>query len=234
MSRLTNAVYHQLARRGFVVRRHPAVRRQRQFEATGIDVALDVGAARGHWGRELRDFGFTGRIVSFEPIAAPYADLVAASAGDPTWDTRNAALGDVAGQQQINVASNSDSSSLLPMAEQHREAAPDIAYVGAETITVERLDDIADEYLAADARAFLKVDTQGFERAVLTGAEATLPRIRGLQLEVSFVTLYEGGMLADEAISWAYDHGFVLTGIDQGFADPGGAILQADAIFFRP
>lgn len=210
------------------------MRRQRQLAAHGIDVALDVGAARGHWGRELRDFGYTGRIVSFEPIAAPFADLASVSADDPTWEARNAALGDVAGRHDINVASNSDSSSLLPMAEQHRDAAPDIAYVATESITVERLDDIADDVLGASSRAFLKIDTQGFERAVLAGAEASLARLRGLQLEVSFVTLYEGGMLVDEAIAWAYDHGFVLTGIDQGFTAPSGAILQADAVFFRP
>ncbi len=85
------------------------------------------------------------------------------------------------------------------------------------------------------ARApFLKIDTQGFERAVLEGAEATVPRLVGLQLELSFVTLYEGGILADEAISWAYDHGFVLVGLDQGFTDPGGAVLQADGVFLRP
>ncbi len=106
--------------------------------------------------------------------------------------------------------------------------------VGTETIEVSRLDDVAADVLGEARTPFLKIDTQGFERAVLEGAETTVPRLVGLQLELSFVTLYEGGMLADEAISWAYDHGFVLVGLDQGFTDPGGAVLQADGVFLRP
>ena len=88
--------------------------------------------------------------------------------------------------------------------------------------------------LGAARQPFLKIDTQGFERSVLAGAEQTVPRLVGLQLELSFVTLYEGGILADEAISWCYDRGFVLVGLDQGFTDPGGAVLQADGVFLRP
>lgn len=224
----------QLARRGLVVRRHPAARRQRLLVDRGVDLVLDVGAARGGYATELREFGYTGRIVSFEPLAAAHADLVRAAAADPRWETRHTALGDTTGRQEIHVASNSDSSSLLPMAEQHRASSPDIGYVGTETIEVSRLDDVAAEVLADARTPFLKIDTQGFERAVLEGAEATVPRLAGLQLELSFVTLYEGGMLADEAISWAYDHGFVLVGLDQGFTDPGGAVLQADGVFLRP
>jgi FkbM family methyltransferase len=227
-------VARRLARRGLVVRRHPAARRQRLFTERGVDLVVDVGAARGGYATELREFGYTGRIVSFEPLAAAYADLARASAGDPRWDARNTALGDSTGRHEIHVASNSDSSSLLPMADQHRASSPDIQMVGTETIDVTTLDAVADEVLV-DARApFLKIDTQGFERAVLAGAERTVPRLVGLQLELSFVTLYEGGVLADEAISWCYDHGFVLVGLDQGFTDPGGAVLQADGVFLRP
>jgi FkbM family methyltransferase len=195
---------------------------------------LDVGAARGGYATELREFGYTGRIVSFEPLAAAHADLVRAAASDPRWETRHTALGDTTGRQEIHVASNSDSSSLLPMADQHRASSPDIQMVGTETIEVSRLDDVAADVLGEARTPFLKIDTQGFERAVLEGAETTVPRLVGLQLELSFVTLYEGGMLADEAISWAYDHGFVLVGLDQGFTDPGGAVLQADGVFLRP
>lgn len=224
----------QLARRGLVVRRHPAARRQRLLVDRGVDLVLDVGAARGGYATELREFGYTGRIVSFEPLAAAHADLVRAAASDPRWETRHTALGDTTGRQEIHVASNSDSSSLLPMADQHRASSPDIQMVGTETIEVSRLDDVAADVLGEARTPFLKIDTQGFERAVLEGAETTVPRLVGLQLELSFVTLYEGGMLANEAISWAYDHGFVLVGLDQGFTDPGGAVLQADGVFLRP
>ena len=222
-----------LARRGFEVRRHPARRRQSLLDAHGVDLVFDVGAAKGSYGTQLRSFGYRGRIVSFEPMATPYGLLRDAAAGDPLWQTRQCALGAEAGRATINVASNSDSSSLLPMLNAHTAAAPDVTYVRQEEITVERLDDVAAELLADARRPFLKVDTQGFEREVLAGATQTLTSCVGLQLELSFVPLYDGGMLIDEAVSWAYGAGFRLVGVEQGYTAPTGEILQIDGVFLR-
>jgi FkbM family methyltransferase len=233
MSRLTNVVMRGLARRGLALQRHPGWRRQRLMADHGVDVVFDVGAARGGYAQELREFGYTGRIVSFEPIAAAYAVLQAAADGDAKWSCLHSALGSAAGRQTINIASNSDSSSLLPMAEEHRSAAPHVDFVGSEEITVSRLDDVAPDHLTGADRPFLKIDTQGFEGEVLAGGSQTLDRCVGLQLELSFVPLYSGGMLVDEAISFAYDHGFRMVALAQGFTNPNGAMLQADGVFFR-
>jgi FkbM family methyltransferase len=233
VARLSDLALAQLARRGFVVRRHLAARRQSMLTRHGVDLVLDVGAARGLYAEELRRFGYRGRIASFEPLRAAYADLARACASDPAWSAHHYALGDEAGTATIHVASNSDSSSILPMARAHVAAAPHVGYVADEEIEVRRLDDVAAEVVGDAAHPFLKIDTQGFEDRVLRGGEKTLPRCVGLQLELSFVPVYDGGMLVDEAISWAYDHGFRLVGIDPGFADPRGHVLQADGLFFR-
>ena len=233
MARLSTAIMRTLARRGLAIQRHPAWRRQAMLADHRIDVVLDVGAARGGFARELREFGYRGRIVSFEPLAAAYADLRTAAAGDPGWTCANTALGSTTGRETINIASNSDSSSLLPMEAEHRSAAPHVDYVGEEEIAVARLDDVAPDHLPDGTRTFLKIDTQGFEREVLTGGPRTLENCVGLQLELSFVPLYSGGMLVDEAISFAYDHGFRMAAVTQGFTNPRGAMLQADGIFFR-
>lgn len=234
MSRLTQTAISLLGKRGLALQRHPSWRRQAIFERAGIDLVFDVGAARGGYATDLRDFGYHGRIVSFEPLSAAYTALAAKAAHDPSWTTVNAALGSKAGTELINVASNSDSSSLLPMASAHTEAAPQTSYVGTEEIRVERLDDVAPAHLTDGSRAYLKIDTQGFEREVLAGGTETLERCAGLQLELSFVPLYDGGMLVDEAISTAYEHGFVLASIAQGFTSPEGHMLQADGLFVRP
>lgn len=232
-SRLANSALMAAYKRGFEIRRHPAGRRQKMFAARGVDLVLDVGGADGGYGRALRQFGYAGRIVSFEPLADSFAELSRNIASDPSWTARNHALGDETGEAEIHVASNSTSSSLLPMKDTHLEAEPSVGIVGTETIRVERLDDAAAEIIGADDTVFLKIDTQGFERHVLAGGPDTLARSVGLQLELSFIPLYEGGMLANEAISMAYDAGFHLEVIEQGWASRTGQMLQADGIFFR-
>ena len=224
---------HQLARRGLEVRRHSATRRQAMLAKHEVDLVLDVGSADGGYGTSLRKFGYTGRIVSFEPLTAAYETLSATISADPLWTAQNVALGAAPGQATINVASNSTSSSLLPMLDAHRDAAPAIEYVAEEVVAVARLDDAAQEATKAARRPFLKVDTQGFEREVLAGGAETVAQCIGLQLELSFVPLYAGGMLVDEAIGWAYSQGFHLVGIEQGYAAPSGEILQVDGVFIR-
>lgn len=233
-NRVVAAAVRRLAERGYVVSRHPAVRRQRLLAAHGVGVVLDVGAARGEYGAELRRFGYTGTIVSVEPLPAAFARLREARGSDPRWQVEHCALGDVAGPATLHVASNSDSSSLLAPHLRHRTAAPHVSFTQRETVQVRRLDEVAAPHLRPADRVLLKLDTQGFERQVLAGGAATLDRCVGVQLELSFTTLYDGGMLADEAVSALYGAGFELVGVTPGFTEPSGAMLQADGLFWRP
>ena len=233
MSSLTTKALMFLYGRGFEVRRHPAVRRAAMFAEHGIDLVVDVGAATGGYGEQVRKFGYTGPILSFEPLDTAFAQLSATIAGDPAWTARQVALGSEPGEAVINIASNSDSSSLLPMESAHTDAEPSVGYVGQQTVTVARLDDLIDEVATPESRIFLKIDAQGFEKEVLAGAQQTLARCQGLQLELSFVPLYAGGMLIDEAISTAYRAGFQMVSVEQGWAAASGQMLQADGVFFR-
>ena len=227
-------VHRLLASRGYQVRQHPAARRQQLLAAHGVDLVLDVGAAVGAYGTELRAFGYTGAIASFEPLGWAYATLEKTSAADRSWTAVNTAIGDEDGTAEINVAGNSDSSSLLPMLKAHRDVAPHANYVGVETIRVKRLDDAAQAQLGIAHHPFLKIDTQGFERQVLDGATKTLPQLVGVQIELSFVPLYEGSMLAYEAIDRLHDEGFGLEAMDLGLQEPAtGKLLQADGLFMR-
>ncbi|MGJ9412778.1 FkbM family methyltransferase [Aeromicrobium sp. CF4.19] len=231
--RAVRAVATRLGRRGFELRRHPARRRQSLLEARGVDLVLDVGAADGGYARELRSFGYQGEIVSFEPRREAHEALQEQVAADPAWSARPVALGEQPGVATINVASNRTSSSLLPMRGEHLAAAPQVQYVGTESITMSTLDAEVGGLVDGHRAPFLKVDTQGFERSVLAGGPDVVSRCVGLQLELSFVPLYEGGMLVDEAVSWAYDHGFHLAVVEQGYAAPTGEILQIDGVFVR-
>ncbi len=56
----------------------------------------------------------------------------------------------------------------------------------------------------------------------------------GIQLELSFLPLYEGWHAHSEALDLVYSLGFTLTGLLPCFIDANnGRMLQADGIFFR-
>ena len=204
----------------------------RKFE---IDLVLDVGANKGQFASEIRQCGYAGKIVSFEPLSKAHAELLQSCAGDTAWDAYpRCALGDHNGEVEINIAGNSESSSILPMLESHRSAAPESAYQGKESVSVKTLDSVAGQYLK-DARAtFLKIDTQGFEWQVLNGARDTLPHIKGILVELSLVPLYEGQHLWREVIGRLEAEGFTLWAFKPVFSDQSsGRTLQVDGIFYR-
>lgn len=201
----------------------------------GVDLVIDVGANDGGYGTVLREGGYKGSIVSFEPLSQAHAALMQRAQNDGQWVIADrCALGANPGMADIHVAGNSTSSSLLPMLERHVQAAPQSAEVATESVEVKRLDDIDMPLLLASNRAMLKVDTQGYELPVLQGAGTTLKRCVGVQLEMSIVPLYEGQVLYRELIDYLDALGFELWGLLPGFVDPAsGRLLQMDGLFFK-
>jgi hypothetical protein len=97
---------------------------------------------------------------------------------------------------------------------------------------MERLDTLLGDELRRFRRPFLKIDTQGFERPVLAGAENVMSHIAGIEMEMSLVPLYQGQMLFREALSLMDEKGFWLAGLATGFWDDRtGEMLQVDGIF---
>jgi FkbM family methyltransferase len=241
-ARIANGVQRLLRRLGYELAPYPAPppvdyadrRRERLLRSRAITLVLDVGANVGMFGTALRASGYAGRIVSFEPLSAPFAELSARSAGDPLWEARRLALGEAGGTTDINVAGNVASSSLLPMAARHLESAPESAYVGTERIETARLDHIWEELARGEDRVWLKLDVQGYELHALRGAEGILDRLEVIQAEMSLQHLYDGDVTWRELLAWLEQRGFRLAGLEPGFEDPdSGELLQMDGIFVR-
>jgi FkbM family methyltransferase len=111
------------------------------FSALGISCVLDVGANRGQFATRLREAGYRGRIVSYEPVAHLYAALAEAAADDPEWLVKPWALGDCEGTADINVVPGT-MSSLLPASDFGKEWSSKLRQPHTETITIHRVDDI--------------------------------------------------------------------------------------------
>ena len=211
----------------------PSAVRQTVVVDLGIDVVLDVGANAGQFASQIRRDGFAGRIASFEPLSSAFRALEACSSQDPLWDVRQCALGREPAVAKINIAGNSWSSSLLPMLDRHRDAAPESAYVGTEDVTVRTLDDVYGELVAPGAKAFMKVDTQGFTMSVLDGGERALGNLLAVQVELSLVPLYAGEPLIAEVLAHLYERHFKLVHIEPEFVDASGRQLQVNGLLVR-
>ena len=201
----------------------------------GVDVVFDVGANTGQFASSLREFGFSGLIVSFEPLASAHAQLLNKSRSDPGWIIHPPlALSDMAGEVDINVSGNSVSSSLLPMLPSHFNAAPDSAYISKERVAKDCLDNVAFSYLNSKSSLLLKIDTQGYEWEVLDGSSEVLKLAKVVLIELSLLPLYEGQHLWQELIERLSEEGFLLWCVQPGFTDPKtGRTLQFDGLFVR-
>ncbi len=212
-----------------------SVRLAAMLASQGVDLVFDVGANVGQFAQSLRAAGYKGRLVSFEPLSTAHAQLLRVSQKDVQWKIApQVAVGAHEGEIEIHVAANSVSSSALEMLDSHGKAAPGSAYVGSERVRLSRLDTLAHDYMRPDTVPFIKIDTQGYEDQVLTGATNLLDRVSGLQLELSFVPLYEGQQLFDALVERLRALGFSIWAIWPGLCDPrSGRMLQVDAVFFR-
>jgi FkbM family methyltransferase len=194
-----------------------------------------VGANRGQYAAELRAHAYDGRIVSFEPQEAAYSGLVAAAGSDPRWVVApRMALGDADGTIDLHISGNSNSSSVLDMLPLHEQSAPGSGFVGSESVMLRRLDQVAPEYMRGAQSVLLKIDTQGYEDRVLSGARGIMDEITALQVELSLVPLYAGQLLFEPMRRKIEDLGYVLFAILPAYVNPStGQTLQVDGFFVR-
>src|SRR4029453_18591221 len=160
----------------------------------------------------LRRQGFTGRILSFEPLSSAFRELAERARSDASWDAFQLGIGVTQGRRTMNVAGNvGKSSSFLPMLATHADRAPDSVYIGTEDVEVTTVSAVLAQHRVDERPIFLKVDVQGYEMQVLKGCDAGLfERIAGIEVELSCVPLYQGQALIDEVVAYLYAHGYYL------------------------
>ncbi|MET9911100.1 FkbM family methyltransferase [Streptomyces sp. NPDC006476] len=200
-----------------------------------VNCVFDVGANTGQYGRELRELGYTGRIVSFEPASAAFERLADAAAGDPEWRVHRLALGREERVTAIHTGWDT-MNSLLPPSDYGRGRYERFTETRTEEVRVRRLADVMDEALDGidDPRPFLKMDTQGYDLEVFTGAGDRIGEFVGLLSEVALLRLYEGSPRMDEAVAAYEAAGFETTGLYSVSRDPAtGRVVEFDCVMMR-
>jgi FkbM family methyltransferase len=228
----------RLARRaGYEVRQYTPLRsfaaaRDELMERRGVDVVLDVGANAGQYGELLRGRGYTGRIVSLEPVAEPFAELERRARADGNWEALRVAASDSDGELTLNVTGDSRSSSALARNERFA-GIPGWEHRETQVVPARRLDDLVPELLRAGERAYLKLDVQGYEQQVLAGAPTAIDRFEAIELELSVTPLYEGQPSLTEMLPLLAQRGFRTVSLEPILLDEEGMLMELDGLFAR-
>jgi FkbM family methyltransferase len=175
-------------------------------------LVVDGGANFGHFSLVASKMvGATGRIVAFEPEAKTFAQLQAnvALLSIPNVTAERAGLSDVDGMLALTRDAHNPGG--------HSFIAANVREAGvSEAVPIHRLD----TYLAGEPRKLgvLKLDVQGFEQRLITGAAQRIARDR----PVIFCEVWPKGMVAagDNAgtfLQQIQDFGYRL-----GVIEPGG------------
>ena len=201
-----------------------------------IDCVLDVGANAGQYGRSLRELGFEGHIVSFEPVKTVFERLKAEAQGDARWHCYDLALGDRDETRTMNVYSSTVFSSFLEATDYSKRIWKSLEDVRSEDVAVVRLDSIFEDLKRrTGCRSFyLKMDTQGFDKNVFAGAQGSLGDVRALQSELSFIPVYKGNPSAYEVLASYHAHGYQISGMYPINRDNSSlAVIEYDCVLVR-
>lgn len=198
----------------------------------GIHTVFDVGANEGQYGAELREHSFAGDIVSFEPIASVYQRLQSRAKGDARWTTIHTGVGDRDERRSINVSDATVFSSFLGLSDYSAEKFEIARTTRTEEVDVVRLDTYLERNPLPPGPAYLKIDTQGFEKEVLVGAGDSLGRFKLVQAELAVRQLYE---MQDDwlfLVHWMAERGFrVVAAKENGFDHDRVELLELDIVF---
>lgn len=192
---------------------------RRILSALRINCVLDVGSYQGGFARMLRRIGYIGLIISFEPVQTNFEVLEQEQvrAEDTKWRTHRLALGAEKGASAMRVFSGTSFHSFLPPSKYGLSRFPDKLQIErAETVPVERLDNILDELVAdvPEPHIFLKVDTQGLDLDVIRGLGTKVDAISALQIEMAVNPIYQNATNSfDEALSYLQRLGFQVSGL---------------------
>lgn len=179
-----------------------------------VDCVFDVGANAGQYATRVRQIGFRGLIISFEPNPEVFAQLQATAAADAKWIVKQIALDSEPRTLMFNMMKSDRFSSLHEPDHSETDAFVQLNVVEKQVpVPTQTLDALFPELQEKFhfSRPFLKMDTQGHDLHVVEGATECLSKFVGLQSELSVTPLYKGAGTFSEALAIYSSRGFKLT-----------------------
>jgi len=201
-----------------------------------IDLVVDVEANCGQFARLVRTLGFTGDIVSFEPLARFQNELRAAADDDGRWRFLSVALGRTPGECDLHVYQDHTFSSLHQINAAGQDRFTNlVTELRVERVSVRTLDQLWLALGGDDSRrVLLKTDTQGHDLEVLAGAVGVLQRTHAVVTEASFRPIYDDTSGFFVLAEWLRTHGFSPSGLfPNSHRQEDLALIEIDAFFTK-
>ena len=157
------------------------------------------------------------RVLWFEPNPKAYSALKDNLKKYKTQFAVNAGISQQEGKMTLHIASNSWSSSFLPLKE-HAVEYPDIYYTESIEVDTMRGDSIKDLHLYNT----INIDVQGYELVALKSFGDKIKDFRYIYAEVNFKEMYDGCVLIGDLDKYLAGYGFTrkaTTDTQKGWGD---------------
>lgn len=173
-------------------------------------VCLDVGANIGQTIELLSDTFVEPDIYAFEPSTETFRVLQSKKFGKNVR-LYNKALGKEEEKREFINYSKPCLSSFLTLGSDSENPFRDTAAKNREVVQM----DTVDQFLRGeglDVVDLLKIDTQGFDYEVLSGARESMRQgvVKNVLVEINFVKLYDGQCSPEDIFHILRDHGLYL------------------------
>lgn len=174
-------------------------------------VLYDIGANYGYYSLVAGRLG--AEVYSFEPVNGVRSCLMKNAKKNKLQKSINTlqfALSDRAGTDTINLYSSSGNNSIA------KRSIPDgheLKYIGTQKIIVNTLDNLVNKY-SMQPPSLLKIDVEGHEQNVLSGAEKTIRRyMPDIIVEYSEATSKDSGYKRTDILKWLQKMGYSVFGL---------------------
>jgi FkbM family methyltransferase len=210
---------------------------KRFFEEFKVDCVFDVGANAGQYASMIRRIGFSGPIISFEPISDLANKMRSDSKIDPKWFIEQKVLTTSEGLLDFKVMARNQFSSLhdpqITETDRFSEMAKVVETIAVQATTLQLQLPAYREKLGF-SRPFLKMDTQGHDIEVAKGAGDSLLDFVGIQSELAIKRIYSNSPLFSEAIEFYRSKGFELSAFVPNNAGHFPDLVEIDCILYNP
>ncbi|MEH2160629.1 MAG: FkbM family methyltransferase [Nostoc sp.] len=195
-----------------------------------IHTIVDVGAHRGNWSAAMLKYANPKQIVAFEPLPELFVELQSRFASEARIDLRPKAIGEEISSITINVTEHKSACSILcPDSQMNNHYGYGWSIVDTVEVKISTLDEELHNFETID---LIKIDVQGYEKSVLSGAKQTLKKVQALMIEQNLIRHYKEDLLFWELHKLLEDtYGFKLYNISDPFRSISGRSLWFDAIY---